>query len=190
MGRRRVALVGSMVMVLVLPACGSSSGGSANGGSSNTGDHGADVVTLDDHGVGSIEVGMSIDEVKASGLVQQIQEIPEICMGAPIADLGDKGEKSWGSVVFFDDKAASIMVTGEGATTKDGVSIGDTVDDLDRVYGDQTEVALDEMPVEVFGYISAAVTFDDESRGAIEFFVDPETNEIGMIGIPYIQTCD
>ena len=96
-------------------------------------------LTLNEDGLGQIQIGMNLDDAVSMGLLNENPNMNSQCdfvfpaVGAGIPDGV--------SVMVVKGKVARIDVDTGAVTTDDGAKIGDTEDRLKTIYGDDLQVA-------------------------------------------------
>jgi hypothetical protein len=144
-------------------------------------------LALTPQGLGPLQLGMTVEDATATGLVGEFVEGCEIAsprpLNAPLLELQ-------GSVEANDGVLTSVTVRGTGAATEPGgVEPGDPLDEATGAWqAAGLVVAVDQSTEEVFG-----VWFVEVRNGGAPAFgstVDPATAELGPITAPALVVCE
>lgn len=136
-------------------------------------------------GVGPVKLGKTHASLKKKGVLGQ--KVP----GCELAGPGQKAARIKGSIKGAVNltrskprRVRSIVVT-KGASAKKGVGFGDSLERIMQVF---PKAKVDESTQDVFGL--TLVTIPRKNGGRFQFGVEVDTEEISIIGVPFIAFCE
>jgi len=95
-------------------------------------------VSLNEDGLGPVQIGMTLDEAVSMGLLNERPDIKPACDF--VYPAVGSGVPSDAGVMVVKGKVARIDVDTGSVTTEDGAKIGDTEDRVKSIYGEDLEV--------------------------------------------------
>lgn len=135
----RISFRGVLLLAVLASACDRGDDKAVKGrtGPSGAGRDSVSDITLNEDGLGPIQIGMTLDEAVNMGLLNERPEIKQACdfvfpavgAGVPLVN-----------VMVVKGKVARIDVDTGTVTTEDGARIGDTEDRIKEIYGDELKI--------------------------------------------------
>lgn len=191
-------------LALLLASCGDDEPASTADSSSTTASEGSTtttaatddttatngLLTLTPASYGALQLGMSVDDAEATGLLEPF---------IPGCELAGPEHLAATMVVPYDGAAnadasgvIAIFVRSNVVTAPGGVKIGDPVASVETAFGDGYTVTVDKSLVDMFGewFVNVSETGADEGVTVFQLTVAPDTGKVTTIGIPHIPTCE
>lgn len=135
--------------------------------------------------VGPVKLGKTHASLKKQGVLGQ--KVAGCELGGPGQKAARIKGKITGAVNLTRSnprRVKSIVVTG-GATAKKGVGFGDSLEAITDVF---PHAKVDRATEDVFGL--TLVTIPRKDGGRFQFGVEVETEEVSIIGVPFISFCE
>lgn len=138
--------------------------------------------------VGDIDLGMTLAQAEATGLVAGAWE-PGCELGGPGAQRADLRAPVDGSVLAQDGVVNGSYLFSGFVTSPGGIQTGASLAEVEAAFSDGYSVTVDKSLEEVFEIWSADVT-DPEGEPAFSFSIDPATQQVTAVGMPHIPFCE
>jgi hypothetical protein len=147
-----------------------------------------DLTVITESTYGAIRIGMTFDEAAEAGLLASPVELGcELDSGSQIADLEAPLD---GYVYGHGGRIENIRTRRRFLTSPGDIELGDPVSKVQSGFADTGyTVEVDKDSVEQFGAWFVTV-LDGDHEPVFTFDVDPDTEQVTSLGVPYAPGCE